>query len=94
MEPLNQGTCGSCYAFSVATSIQGQIFRRTGKMVPLSKQQIIDCSAAAGNGGCTGGSLRITLQYLKSTRGLMRSSDYPYAEEVCEIIHNSIVLSI
>lgn len=82
MEPLNQLTCGSCYAFSVATSIEAQVFRRTGKLVGLSPQQILDCSVSMGNNGCSGGSLRTTLRYLQSTRGLMRNVDYPYESEV------------
>lgn len=80
-ESFNQESCGACYAFSVASSIEGQIFRRTGKMVSLSAQQIVDCSAAEGNSGCGGGSLRITLRYLQASRGLMRSIDYPYESE-------------
>lgn len=82
MEPMNQQSCGSCYAFSVATSIEAQVFRRTGRVVQLSAQQIVDCSAAMGNSGCSGGSLRTTLRYLQSTRGLMRAVDYPYESEV------------
>lgn len=31
----NQKDCGSCYAFSIASSIQGQIFKQTNKLVPL-----------------------------------------------------------
>lgn len=80
--PKNQMTCGSCYAFSITSAIEAQVFRRTGKVVPLSVQQIVDCSSAMGNGGCRGGSLGTTLKYLKSTKGLMRSVDYPYESEV------------
>lgn len=80
--PLNQFACGACYAFSVATSIAAQVFRRTGKVVELSAQQIVDCSISAGNGGCTGGLLSKTLMFLQSTRGLMRDIDYPYGAEV------------
>ncbi|XP_055314961.1 procathepsin L-like [Sitodiplosis mosellana] len=80
-KPLNQRTCGSCYAFSLATSIAGQVFRRTGKVVELSPQQIVDCSISMGNSGCTGGSLRTTLRYLQSSRGLMRDVDYSYESE-------------
>lgn len=31
----NQRDCGSCYAFSIATVIQAQIFKETNKLVPL-----------------------------------------------------------
>lgn len=87
-ESFNQESCGACYAFSVASSIEGQIFRRTGKVVSLSAQQIVDCSAAEGNSGCSGGSLRITLRYLQASRGLMRSTDYPYESEVSVHLHH------
>ncbi|CAH0562411.1 unnamed protein product [Brassicogethes aeneus] len=74
----NQKDCGSCYAFSIAGAVQGQIFKQTHKLVPLSEQQIVDCSVKSGNFGCGGGSLRNTLRYLEKTGGLMAYSDYPY----------------
>lgn len=80
--PNNQKSCGSCYAFSIAHSVQGQIFKRTGKLVPLSEQQLVDCSVQMGNHGCAGGSLRNTLKYLEHSGGLMREEDYPYTASV------------
>lgn len=77
----NQKSCGSCYAYSIAGCVQGQIFKRTGKIVPLSEQQIVDCSIIMGNHGCTGGSLRNTLRYVEKD-GLMRQQDYPYTASV------------
>lgn len=81
-QPKNQKTCGSCYAFSITSAVEAQVFRRTGKVVPLSVQQIVDCSNRVGNGGCRGGSLMASLKYLKSTKGMMRAVDYPYESEV------------
>lgn len=78
----NQKSCGSCYAYSVAYSVSGQIFKRTGRIVMLSEQQIVDCSITLGNHGCAGGSLRNTLKYLEGCGGLMRQVDYPYTGTV------------
>ncbi|XP_066158096.1 cathepsin K isoform X2 [Euwallacea fornicatus] len=81
----NQKDCGSCYAFSIAGVLQGQIFKQTNKLVPLSAQQLVDCSVSSGNYGCAGGSLRNTLHYLEKSGGLMAYSDYPYvsAQKKC-----------
>ncbi|XP_024868028.1 cathepsin L1 [Temnothorax curvispinosus] len=79
--PVNQRSCGSCYAYSIAESIEGQIFKQTGMLLPLSAQQLVDCSTSTGNLGCTGGSLRNTLKYLEKSKGLMARSTYPYNAE-------------
>ncbi|XP_017155366.1 cathepsin L1 [Drosophila miranda] len=92
----NQQSCGSCYAFSIAESIEGQIFKRTGKILSLSEQQIVDCSVSHGNQGCTGGSLRNTLKYLQSTGGIMRSDDYKYVSKKgkCQFVSDLSVVNI
>ncbi|XP_076175590.1 cathepsin L4 isoform X2 [Ptiloglossa arizonensis] len=76
--PQNQRDCGSCYAHSIAGSIQGQIFKQTGMLIALSEQQLVDCSTSTGNLGCSGGSLRNTLRYLEKAKGLMAEAHYPY----------------
>lgn len=78
----NQRDCGSCYAYSIAGSIEGQIFKKTGMLLPLSEQQLVDCSTSTGNLGCSGGSLRNTLRYLEKAKGLMAKKYYPYKAKV------------
>uniref|UniRef100_A0A182NSA0 Cathepsin propeptide inhibitor domain-containing protein n=1 Tax=Anopheles dirus TaxID=7168 RepID=A0A182NSA0_9DIPT len=81
-EPANQKTCGSCYAFSVAYAISAQLMKHIGRVELVSEQQMVDCSTAAGNLGCGGGSLRNTLKYLEQAGGVMREVDYPYTSSV------------
>jgi cathepsin L len=49
--PKNQKSCGSCYAFSIVSSVEGQLFKRLNKIIELSPQQIVDCSSSSGNHG-------------------------------------------
>ncbi|ERL86114.1 hypothetical protein D910_03528 [Dendroctonus ponderosae] len=92
----NQKTCGSCYAFSIAGVLQGQVFKQTKKLVPLSSQQLVDCSALYGNFGCAGGSLRNTLRYLEKAGGLMAYSDYPYnaAQGKCRYTKDMAIVNV
>ncbi|XP_059608175.1 procathepsin L-like [Phlebotomus argentipes] len=92
----NQKSCGACYAFSIVHSIEGQIFKRTSKMIALSEQQIVDCSFDMGNQGCAGGSLKNTLRYLVACGGLMRQQDYPYTakEGRCRFLEPLAVLNV
>ena len=49
-----QGFCSSAYAFATTGACEYQALIH-GRHIELSELQLIDCSAAYGNTGCTGG---------------------------------------
>lgn len=80
----NQGSCGSCWAFSTVANIEAYSFLKTGSLQRFSEQALVDCDHTCEddhptdcNAGCNGGLMHLSLQFIHGN-GLPLENDYPY----------------
>ncbi|XP_026783708.3 procathepsin L [Pangasianodon hypophthalmus] len=95
-EVKDQGYCGSCWAFSTTGAIEGQMFRKTGQLVSLSEQNLVDCSWSYGTYGCSGAWMANAYDYVINN-GLQASETYPYTSvdtQPCFYDSNKVVAQI
>lgn len=74
----NQGSCGSCWAFSTTGTVEGYWAINKGSLPNLSEQQLVDCVGIAfGCLGCNGGQMSGGLKWIKAN-GVTTETAYPY----------------
>lgn len=59
-------------------ALEAQNVRRTGRLVTLSEQNLIDCSGVIGNNGCTDGAPGKAFAYVGDNGGMNSEASYPY----------------
>nr|AAK28439.1 cysteine protease 3 precursor [Clonorchis sinensis] len=91
---LDQGDCGSCWAFSAVGNIEGQWFRKTDNLLQLSEQQLLDCDGV--DEGCNGGTPQQAFRQILGMGGLQLDSDYPYEgrEGQCRMVPSKVKVYI
>jgi len=73
----DQGQCGSCWAFSTTGSLEGLSKIGFSNLQSFSEQQLVDCSIAYGNHGCSGGLMDNAFRYVKE-KGITTEAAYAY----------------
>ncbi|KAI8525690.1 hypothetical protein RHMOL_Rhmol13G0248900 [Rhododendron molle] len=51
---------------------------KTGKLLSLSKQELVDCDVKREDEGCSGGYMDNTFEFIKQNKGLTTEAKYPY----------------
>jgi len=74
----NQGSCGSCWAFSTIGSLEGRAQIATGNLQQFSEQQFVDCDTDFGDMGCRGGLMDNAFTYLMQSKGACTEESYGY----------------
>lgn len=88
----NQLKCGSCWAFASCGALEGQIFKKTGKLVKLSEQQLVDCVRGWWwrSNGCVNGVVDEAFNYIRSY-GVTTKENYPYkADDIFPCTYNPL----
>ena len=74
----DQGSCGSCWAFSAIAGMEGAWAAAGNPLLSLSEQNLVDCTTTAL--GCHGGLAELGLGMAKQQQDgkFMLEEDYPY----------------
>lgn len=85
----DQRDCGGCWAFATTGAVEAHNFLKSGHLVSLSEQNLVDCSRPFGNNGCHGGYPNLAFKYIKVSGGIDTEAVYPYAgiDEECRPHH-------
>jgi len=91
----DQGSCGSCWAFSATEGLESAWFLAgKGSLPVLSEQQTVDCDTV--DAGCNGGDLPSAFDYMKKAGGVEAETSYPYTAKdgTCKFTASKVVAKL
>ena len=71
----DQAYCGSCWAFASVAALEAAHKIKSGTLLSLSEQQLVDCNTSVG--GCNGGNTTSSYAYWETHRAESEAA-YPY----------------
>ena len=80
----NQGSLGTCWAFSAIGAVESQVAIHTGKLVDLSVEQLVECDSSrdgvARDADCAefGGWPFLAFEFMKRFGGVYKDEKFPY----------------
>ncbi|XP_030644895.1 digestive cysteine proteinase 1 [Chanos chanos] len=72
----DQAVCGSCWSFATTGTVEGALFLKTGELVSLSQQMLVDCTWGYGNNGCDGGEEWRAFEWMMKHGGIATAESY------------------
>lgn len=80
--PQDQASCGSCWAFTTATTLESMFaIEKNTKPEKLSVQYLVDCDD--GNFGCGGGWMLDAYEFTRRN-GIVKEEDYPLKYQIAK----------
>ncbi|KAK3013650.1 hypothetical protein RJ639_009517 [Escallonia herrerae] len=90
----DQGQCGCCWAFSAVAAVEGITQLKTGKLISLSEQELVDCDTSGEDQGCDGGLMDNAFDFIQQNHGLSTEANYPYQGYVTISTYSDYCLSM
>jgi len=85
--------CAACWAFSATGTMEAAHYGKTGELVSLSEQNLVDCATEYPNAGCSGGYPLIGITHVIKAGGIESEADYPFRAENEECTFNRTKVS-
>jgi len=73
---MDQGECGSCWAFAATTTVEAAWKIKTGQLLKLSEMQLVNCETKFSK-GCNNGNPATAYMYLNQYPQML-AAHYPY----------------